>query len=78
VGLTHLDAGLREADPHGDLLAHEDVRVVGLREAALQLVQLGGSEAGAVPLLLVFVQVLQERHSQRKSKMSGLTWSRGS
>jgi len=46
---------------------------VGLREAALQLVQLGGSEAGAVALLLVFVQVLQERHSQRKSKMSGLT-----
>lgn len=63
-GRTHLDAGLGEADAHGDLLAHEDVRIVGLREAALQLVQLGGREAGAVALLLVFVQVLEERHSQ--------------
>jgi len=78
MGLTHLDAGLGEADPHGDLLAHEDVRVVGLREAALQLVQLGGSEAGAVALLLVFVQVLQERHGQRKWTVSGLAWSKGS
>lgn len=57
--MTHLNPRLGESDPHGDLLAHEDVRVVGLREAPLQFVQLGGCEAGAVALLLVFVQVLQ-------------------
>merc|ERR1712015_400853 len=48
----YLDSGLGEANPHGELLPHEDVRVVGLSEAALQLVELAGGEARAVPLLL--------------------------
>lgn len=50
--MTYLHSGLGEPDPHGDLLPHEDVRVVRLGEAALQLVELGGREPRAVPLLL--------------------------
>ena len=48
---AYLHAGLCEADPHGELLPHEDVRVVGLAEAPLQLVQLAGRKPGSVPLL---------------------------
>ena len=46
-----MDARFGESDAHGDLFAHENVRVVSLGEAALQLVELGGSETGPVPLL---------------------------
>ncbi|GIY86127.1 hypothetical protein CEXT_458111 [Caerostris extrusa] len=37
---------------HGQLFPHEDVRVVGLGEAPLQLLQLRWREPGPVPLLL--------------------------
>ena len=50
--LINLYPGRREANPHGDLFPHEDVRVVCLGEASLQLVELCWSEPGAVPLLL--------------------------
>lgn len=50
--LTHLHSGFGQSYPHRDLLAHEDVRVVGLREAPLQFVQLGRSESRSVSLLL--------------------------
>ena len=42
--LMYLYSGLCEAYPHGELLPHEDVGVVRLSEAPLQLVQLPGSE----------------------------------
>ena len=37
---THLYTGLGEVDPHGQVLPHEDIRIVGLRERLLQLLQL--------------------------------------
>ena len=40
----YLDPGLCEADPHGELLPHEDVWVVSLAETSLQLVQLARTE----------------------------------
>ncbi len=40
----YLDPGLGEADPHGELLPHEDVRVVGLPKTSLQLIQLARAE----------------------------------
>ena len=40
----YLDPGLCEAEPHGELLPHEDVRVVSLPETPLQLVQLARTE----------------------------------
>lgn len=49
----YLHSGLGEADPHGDLLAHENVRIVGLAETPFQLVQLRRREPGSVSLLLV-------------------------
>lgn len=66
--VTHLNAGLGEANAHCDLLAHEDVRVVCLAEAALQLVQLRRREACAVSLLLVFVQVLQRDRERERAE----------
>lgn len=71
MNVTHLNAGLGEANAHCDLLAHKDVRVVCLAEAALQLVQLRRREACAVSLLLVFVEVLQrekEKEREREQK----------
>lgn len=50
---VYLNSGLGEADPQRQLLPHEDVRVVGLGEAALQLVELRRGEAGPVPLLFL-------------------------
>lgn len=47
----HLDARLAETDPQGDLLAEEDVRVVGLLEEGLQLLELLGRKGGTVPAL---------------------------
>lgn len=78
-GLTHLHTWLGEADPHGDLLAHKDIRIVCLAKAALQFVQLRRREACAVSLLLVFVQMLQMRWRQRQRgkkerEREGETW----
>jgi hypothetical protein len=42
--VNYLDPGLREADPHGELLPHEDVRVVSLAKTTLQLIQLTRAE----------------------------------
>ena len=42
-----LDARLRQVEAHGELFAREHVRVLGLVEGALQLVQLVGGEGGA-------------------------------
>lgn len=50
---THLHSGLRQADPQRQLLPHEDVRVVRLGEAPLQLVELCRGEAGPVPFLFL-------------------------
>lgn len=50
--VAHLHPGLCESNPHGDLLSHEYVRIVGLREAAFQFIQLRGREAGTMSLLL--------------------------
>lgn len=50
---TNLYPGFSEADPHGDLLTHENVRIVGLAEAPFQLVELRRREPGSVSLLLV-------------------------
>ena len=44
---THLDPGLAEVEHERELLPGEDVRVLGLLERALQLVQLEGGEGGA-------------------------------
>jgi hypothetical protein len=52
TAIAHLYPGLCETNPHGDLLPHEDIRVVRLGEAALQLVQLRRREAGSMSLLL--------------------------
>lgn len=49
----YLHSGLGESDPHGDLLAHEYVRIVGLAETPFQLVELRRREPGPVSLLLV-------------------------
>ncbi|GIY82753.1 uncharacterized protein CDAR_608521 [Caerostris darwini] len=50
--MTHLHPGFCESYAHGQLFPHKDVRVVGLGEAPLQLLQLRWREPGPVPLLL--------------------------
>lgn len=50
---SYLHSGLRQTDPQRQLLPHEDVRVVRLGEAPLQLVELRRGEAGPVPLLFL-------------------------
>ena len=49
---THLNPGLCELYPHGELFSHEDVGVVGLGEGSFELVELRRSEASAVPFRL--------------------------
>ena len=44
MSVSYLNPRLREPDPHGQLLPHEYVRVVGLTEASLQLIQLTRGE----------------------------------
>ena len=51
--VTDLDARLCQAGAGGDLLSEKHIGVVCAREVALQSGQLGGREAGAVPLLLL-------------------------
>ena len=67
---AYLHAALSEANFDGELLAHEDVRVVSARKGAFELIELRGSEARAVALLLrlsvavgVLVAVLAARSS---------------
>ena len=50
---AYLHPDLRQVDLHGQLLAAVHVRVVGLLEGALQLVQLVGGEGGAVAAVLL-------------------------
>ena len=50
---TYRDPGLLEVEPHGERLAHEDVRVVAGEEGALQLLQLPLAEVGPGPPPLV-------------------------
>ena len=50
--LSDLDPGLRETDLAGEFLPGKDVRVVGLAEHGLQLLQLLQREGGPVPALL--------------------------
>lgn len=45
---THLHACLRQVDLHRQVLAREHVRIVGLRERRLQLLQLLQRERGAI------------------------------
>ncbi len=49
--LTDLYSGFCEPDSQCHLLPHKDVRIVGLGERSLQLVELGRGEAGPVPFL---------------------------
>ena len=61
VGSTYLHPDLRQVDLHGQLLTAVHVRVVGLLEGPLQLVELVGGEGGAVaPVLLLGLVVLAE------------------
>ena len=58
---AYLDSGLCQAYPHGELLPHEDVRVVSLTKTSLQFIQLAGSEPGSVSFLLgIFVVESEE------------------
>ena len=45
-GSTYGHSALSEAEPHGQRLSHEDVRVVSRLEGALQLLQLPAVEVG--------------------------------
>ena len=51
--ITYLHSGLAQAQPVAQLLPHESVRVVGLVEQPLQLVQLLQREVGPAPAGLV-------------------------
>lgn len=53
--IAHLDPDFRQIDLHGQLLAAVHVRVMGLLERSLKLVQLIGGERGAVPAVLLLV-----------------------
>lgn len=50
---VYLYSGFGEIDSHGDLLAHKNVRIMGLAEAPFQLVELRRREPGPVSLLFV-------------------------
>lgn len=69
---TYLNTRLGQPDPHGDLLPHEDVRVVRLREAPFQFVQLSRGKASSMPLLFaIFVGMLVE-----SKRNCSLAWRR--
>lgn len=48
---THLNPGLCETNSHGDLLSHENIRIMSLGEATLQFVQLCWRKASPMSLL---------------------------
>lgn len=50
---TNLHPDLRQVDLHRQLLAAVHVRIVGLLESPLQLVELEGGERGPVPPVLL-------------------------
>lgn len=52
-GLSYLHSDLRQVDLQRQLLPAVHVRVVGLLEGSLQLVQLEGGEGGPVPAVLL-------------------------
>ena len=52
---AYLDTGLGQVDLQGDFLAHEDVRVPGLGEEALEHVKLGPRERRPLAPLLARV-----------------------
>lgn len=55
--LTHLNTYFREVDLHGELFPGVDVRVVGLFERSLELVQLIGREGRPVTTMLLLAPV---------------------
>lgn len=58
---SYLDSDLREVHLHGELLAAVHIRVVGLLEGTLQLMQLVGGEGGAVASVLLLGLVVLAR-----------------
>lgn len=55
--MTHLNTNFREVDLHGELLPGVYVRVVGLFERSLELVQLVGREGCPVATVLLLASV---------------------
>ena len=53
--MSHLHPRLRQVYLHGYLLPGVDVRVVGLLERSLQLLQLGGGERRSDPTLFTLL-----------------------
>jgi len=72
---AYLHPGLGEADAQRQLLPHEDVRVVRLGEAPLQLVQLRRREARPVPLLLLVLALLYSSTSSSSTSSTSSTTS---
>ena len=54
---SYLNSGFSQADSHGQLLPHEDVRIMSLGERPLELVQLRRREPRPMPFLLQAVAV---------------------
>ena len=55
---AHLHSSFCQVDPQGQILPHENVRVVGLCKCSLQLLQLVAGESGPEPPLLAFAVAL--------------------
>jgi len=55
--MTHLNTNFREIDLHSELLPGVDVRVVGLLECSLELVQLVGREGCPVATMLLLTPI---------------------
>ena len=66
----YLDSDFRQVDLHGELLPAVDVRVVGLLEGSLQLVQLVRCEGGPVPPVLLLVGVILPVHTRAESLLA--------
>jgi len=71
-GDDYLDAGLGEANPHGELLPHEDVWVVSLSETSLQLVQLARAEPKRHPNINMLAQAVMDMFSWPGLNLSGI------
>ena len=54
----YLDSDFRQVDLHGELLPAVDVRVVGLLEGSLQLVQLVRGEGCPVTTVLLLIGIV--------------------
>ena len=66
----YLDSDFRQVDLHGELLPAVDVRVVGLLEGSLQLVQLVRGEGRPVPPVLLLVGVILAVHTRAESLLA--------